>query len=85
MATNWCRWLIRKKNGGILDRINVLRRQMARDLGMIVPPLRVRDNLQLGANQYVIKIRGQDVAKGELFRNAILLLTLEQLQSKLME
>ena len=40
---------------------------MARDLGLIVPPIRVRDNLQLGANQYVIKIRGQDVAKGELF------------------
>lgn len=56
-----------QKNGGILDRINVLRRQMARDLGLIVPPIRVRDNLQLGANQYVIKIRGQDVAKGELF------------------
>ncbi|BBO18111.1 flagellar biosynthesis protein FlhA [Candidatus Brocadia pituitae] len=55
------------KNGGILERINALRRQMARDMGMIVPPIRVRDNLHLGANQYVIKIRGQDIAKGDLF------------------
>ena len=55
------------KNGGILERINVLRRQMAKDLGIIVPPIRVRDNLQLGSNQYAIKIRGQDVAKGDIF------------------
>jgi flagellar biosynthesis protein FlhA len=56
-----------QKNGGILERINSLRRQLAKDLGMIVPPIRVRDNLQLGSNQYAVKIRGQDIAKGELF------------------
>jgi flagellar biosynthesis protein FlhA len=39
---------------------------------MIVPPIRVRDNLQLGANQYVIKIRGQDVAKGDIFPDCYL-------------
>ena len=61
-----------QKNGGILERINALRRQMARDMGMIVPPIRVRDNLQLGANQYVIKIRGQDVAKGDIFPDCYL-------------
>lgn len=61
-----------QKNGGILERINALRRQMARDMGMIVPPIRVRDNLHLGANQYVIKIRGQDIAKGELFPDCYL-------------
>ena len=61
-----------QKNGGILERINALRRQMARDMGMIVPPIRVRDNLQLGANQYVIKIRGQDVAKGDIFSDCYL-------------
>ncbi|MEP9412103.1 MAG: flagellar biosynthesis protein FlhA [Candidatus Brocadia sp.] len=60
------------KNGGILERINALRRQMARDIGLIVPPIRVRDNLQLEANQYVIKIRGQDVARGELFPDCYL-------------
>lgn len=56
-----------QKNGGILERINALRRQMARDMGIMVPPIRVRDNLQLGANQYAIKIRGQEITKGELF------------------
>lgn len=60
------------KNGGILERINALRRQMARDMGMIVPPIRVRDNLHLGANQYVIKIRGQDIAKGDVFSECYL-------------
>ncbi len=60
------------KNGGILERINALRRHMARDMGMIVPPIRVRDNLQLGANQYVIKIRGQDIAKGEIMPDCYL-------------
>lgn len=60
------------KNGGILERINALRRQMARDMGLIVPPIRVRDNLQLESNQYVIKIRGQDVARGELFPDCYL-------------
>lgn len=61
-----------QKNGGILERINSLRKQLARDLGMIVPPIRVRDNLQLSANQYAIKIRGQDIAKGELFSDCYL-------------
>ncbi len=60
------------KNGGILERINALRRQMARDLGILVPPIRVRDNLQLGPNQYVIKLRGQDIARGELFHDCYL-------------
>jgi flagellar biosynthesis protein FlhA len=45
---------------------------MARDMGIMVPPIRVRDNLQLGANQYVIKIRGQEIAKGELFPDCYL-------------
>ncbi len=61
-----------QKNGGILERINTLRKQMARDMGIIIPPIRVRDNLQLGANQYVIKIRGQDIAKGELLHDCYL-------------
>lgn len=60
------------RNGGILERINALRRQMARDMGLIVPAIRVRDNLQLESNQYVIKIRGQDVARGELFPDCYL-------------
>jgi len=52
------------KGGDLLDRIGMVRRQMAIDLGIVVPPVRVRDNIQLGANDYAIKIRGQIVAKG---------------------
>jgi flagellar biosynthesis protein FlhA len=55
------------KGGDLLDRISLIRRQIAIDLGIIVPPVRLRDNMQLGANDYVIKIKGQSVAKGETF------------------
>jgi flagellar biosynthesis protein FlhA len=55
------------KGGDLLDRISMIRRQVAMDLGIIVPPCRIRDNIQLGANDYVVKIKGQAVAKGETF------------------
>jgi flagellar biosynthesis protein FlhA len=52
------------KGGDLLDRISMIRRQIAIDLGIIVPPVRIRDNMQLGANDYVVKIRGQAIGKG---------------------
>ncbi|MGR3317830.1 MAG: flagellar biosynthesis protein FlhA [Candidatus Anammoxibacter sp.] len=52
--------------GGILDRINILRKELAKELGFIVPPIRLRDNLQLESNKYAIKIKGQEIATGEL-------------------
>src|SRR3954469_7992116 len=52
------------KGGDLLDRISLIRRQIATELGIIVPPVRIRDNVQLGANDYAIKIKGQAVAKG---------------------
>ena len=52
------------KGGDLLDRISMIRRQVALDLGIIVPPIRIRDNLQLSANDYLIRIRGQSVARG---------------------
>ncbi len=52
------------KGGDLLDRISMIRRQIAMDLGIIVPPVRIRDNMQLAANDYYIKIKGQTVAKG---------------------
>jgi len=55
------------KGGDLLDRISMIRRQVAIDLGIIVPPVRIRDNMQLGANDYIIKIKGQSVARGETF------------------
>jgi flagellar biosynthesis protein FlhA len=52
------------KGGDLLDRISMIRRQIAIDLGVIVPPIRIRDNMQLQANDYVVKIRGQAVGRG---------------------
>ncbi|NPV71252.1 MAG: flagellar biosynthesis protein FlhA [Firmicutes bacterium] len=55
------------QGGDLLDRVVMVRRQMALDWGLVVPPIRVRDNLgQLEPNEYVIKLRGAEVAKGEL-------------------
>lgn len=63
-----------KKTGGILSRIASLRKQLARELGIIIPPIRLRDNLQLPPNEYHIKIKGQTVAKGELMPDSYLAL-----------
>src|SRR4051812_26145322 len=52
------------KGGDLLDRISLIRRQIAVDLGIIVPPIRIRDNMQLGANDYVVKIKGQMIGRG---------------------
>jgi flagellar biosynthesis protein FlhA len=52
------------KGGDLLERISMIRRQIAIELGIIVPPVRIRDNMQLGANDYVVKIKGQAVARG---------------------
>jgi flagellar biosynthesis protein FlhA len=56
-----------KKGGDLLDRISMIRRQIATELGIIVPPVRIRDNMQLGANTYHLKIKGQVVGKGEVY------------------
>ena len=55
----------RKQGGNLLDRITMLRRQIAVDLGIIVPPIRIRDNMQVEPNRYRIKIRGIVVAQAE--------------------
>ena len=52
--------------GDLLDRIKSIRRQLALELGIIVPPVRIRDNLQLEPNQYSILIKGVEVARHEL-------------------
>jgi flagellar biosynthesis protein FlhA len=54
------------QGGGFLDRVTRIRRQMAVDLGLVVPPVRIRDNMQLEPNQYVMKIRGTTIAQGTL-------------------
>lgn len=54
------------QGGDFLERVTTLRRQIAQELGIIVPPVRIRDNIRLGANDYNIMIRGNSVAKGQI-------------------
>ncbi|MCK6564847.1 MAG: flagellar biosynthesis protein FlhA [Dehalococcoidia bacterium] len=52
--------------GGLLRRITMIRRQLALDLGLVLPTVRVRDNLQHAPNTYVVKLRGVEIARGTL-------------------
>jgi len=54
------------QGGDFLDRVTTLRRQIAQELGIIVPPVRIRDNIRFGANEYMIMVRGNVVANGQL-------------------
>lgn len=54
------------QGGNLLDRVVMIRRQCALEMGIVVPTIRIRDNIQLKPNAYVIKIKGIEVAKGEL-------------------
>ena len=53
-----------RKNGDLLERVTGVRRNFAQEMGMIVPPIRLRDNLQLGANDYRFLLKGQPIAQG---------------------
>ena len=63
-----------KQEGDLLDRIVLIRRQIALEFGFIVPPIRLRDNMQLSPNDYVIKVKGVEVGKGNLVLNHCLVL-----------
>ncbi|MEH7145100.1 flagellar biosynthesis protein FlhA [Priestia megaterium] len=54
------------QGGDLLDRIVMIRRQLALELGLVIPVVRIRDNIQLQPNEYCLKIKGNEVAKGEL-------------------
>lgn len=54
------------QGGDVLERITLIRRQLAMELGMIIPPVRVRDNIQLEPNHYRIKLKGMEVAGGQI-------------------
>ncbi|MBU3208837.1 flagellar biosynthesis protein FlhA [Clostridium algidicarnis] len=58
--------------GDLLQRISSVRRQCAIEMGIVVQPIRIRDNLQLKTNEYVFKIRGTIIQSGELMPNMIL-------------
>ncbi|MCD7033764.1 flagellar biosynthesis protein FlhA [Metabacillus sp. GX 13764] len=54
------------QGGDLLDRIVMIRRQLAIELGLVIPVVRIRDNIQLQPNEYRLKIKGSETAKGEL-------------------
>ena len=61
------RMVDQSQGGDLLDRISMIRRQLAIELGLIVPPVRIRDNMQLQPHDYRIKVRGNTVAQGQSY------------------
>ncbi len=58
--------------GDLLNRVTLTRRQIAGELGFVVPPIRIRDNVRLDAEDYSIKLRGEEVAHGTLMMDSLL-------------
>lgn len=63
------------QGGDLLDRIVMIRRQLALEYGMVIPVVRIRDNIQLEPNEYRLKIKGNEVARGELLLDHYLAMT----------
>jgi flagellar biosynthesis protein FlhA len=59
----------KSKGGDLLDRVTGVRRTFASDMGMLIPPIRLRDNLQLGPNEYRFVLKGNPIANGQLMIN----------------
>ncbi len=67
--------LVDERSGSsFIDRLVMFRKQFATDMGMVVPAVRLRDNGQLNPNQYVIKVKGEEVARGEILMDYYLAL-----------
>jgi flagellar biosynthesis protein FlhA len=61
-----------EQSGELLEKIRAIRKQMALELGIVIPPMKLRDNLQLKAGEYVIAIKGMEMGRGELLIGSIL-------------
>ncbi len=72
-----------EQDGQLLDRIKSLRRQIARELGVIVAPVHIQDNMQLKAGEYSILLKGNEVAKGELMTNYYLAMNPNAIEEKI--
>ena len=55
-----------EQGGDMLDRVVMIRRQMALELGIVVPSIRIRDNMELPPDAYVVRIKGVEVGRGQL-------------------
>lgn len=56
----------RNQGGDLLDSITMIRKQLAQEYGIVVPPIRIRDNVQINSNSYTFKIKGNEIANGEV-------------------
>ena len=56
----------------MMERVIMIRSQLAMDMGIVIPSIRLRDNVQLGVNEYVIKIKGYEVSRGEVMADHVL-------------
>lgn len=63
------------QGGDLMDRIVMIRRQLAIELGVVIPVVRIRDNIQLAPNAYQLKIKGNEIASGELMLDHYLAMT----------
>jgi flagellar biosynthesis protein FlhA len=72
MGYGLIRYVDASQGGDFLDRIKSIRRQTALDMGLIVPPVHITDNLQLNPRQYAILLKGVQIARGELVQDHLL-------------
>jgi len=72
----------REQNGELLDRIRSIRREFAREMGMVVPPIHIRDNLNLKPSEYRILIKGVEVSRYELMVNHLLAMAASDIARK---
>jgi len=63
-----------RQGGDLLERIRLLRKQAALELGILIPPIRIRDDMRLAATEYVIRLRGSEIARAEVFPRMLLAL-----------
>jgi flagellar biosynthesis protein FlhA len=72
MGYGLIRYVDASQGGDFLDRIRSIRRQIALEMGLIVPPVHITDNLQLNPRQYAILLKGVQIARGELMQDHLL-------------
>jgi flagellar biosynthesis protein FlhA len=72
-----------EQSGELLDKIRAIRKQMAVELGVVVPPMKLRDNLQLKAGEYLILLKGIEMGRGDMMAGYILAMGPEETRSAL--
>jgi len=72
-----------EQGGELLDKIRAIRKQVAMDLGIVVPPMKLKDNLQLKSGEYVIQLKGIEVGRGELLMGHVLAMSPDGLDKQI--